>query len=201
MHGRAAPENADDTHPYKRLWPQSVHAVAHDVIPEQCLLNRVYCSRAVKTFLAAIVEKPQVGLLLAPPPTALQHPCKQILTHPHPQLFAYADEFQGLNVMYMPEHGQRNWHYDGSDFVVTLSLQKALGGGCFEFAPYIRGHDQPINKHQQCQGDIHTYTHTYMHAYTHTYIHTYITYIHTPFNVSLTYLLADNHVRVRPLFL
>ena len=33
----------------------------------------------------------------------------------------------------------RAWHYDGSDAVVTLMLQKADEGGEFEFAPFIRG--------------------------------------------------------------
>ena len=41
--------------------------------------------------------------------------------------------------MYQRDAGQRSWHYDGSDFVVTLKLQNAEEGGEFEYAPLIRG--------------------------------------------------------------
>lgn len=123
-------EGLDDNHPFKRLWPQKVVAVANDIIPTESMLNQVYTSSAVKRFLAKIVEKDNI--------------------------YAYADEFQALNVMYMPEGGERTWHYDGSDFVVTLSLQKAEEGGRFEFAPFIRGPDDgsnPINELQQCEDE------------------------------------------------
>jgi hypothetical protein len=87
---------------------------------------QVYKSQAVTYFLASIVNLPR--------------------------LYEFKDEFQALNVMYMYDGGQRNWHYDGSDFVVTLSLQKADEGGSFEFAPFIRGY-QPINQHQQVEDE------------------------------------------------
>lgn len=123
-------EGLADDHPYKRLWPQKVVAIANDLIPAESMLNQVYTSNIVKGFLAKIVEKDNI--------------------------YNYADEFQALNVMYMPEGGERTWHYDGSDFVVTLSLQKAEEGGHFEFAPFIRGPDDgsnPINEFQQCEDE------------------------------------------------
>jgi len=126
MHGRSAPAGCSDFHPYKKTWPQKVHAVAYDQIPSTCMLMQVYKSELVKKFLAKIVQLPV--------------------------LYEYQDEFQALNVMYMPEGGARAWHYDGSDFVVTLSLQKADGGGEFEFAPFIRGFG-PINEHQQVEDE------------------------------------------------
>ena len=66
-----------------------------------------------------------------------------------------ADEFQNLNIMYMYDGCSRAWHYDGTDTVITLLLQKPakvstkckvhyshmreLQGGEYEFAPFIRG--------------------------------------------------------------
>ena len=66
-----------------------------------------------------------------------------------------ADEFQNLNIMYMYDGCSRAWHYDGTDTVITLLLQKPLKGwinhkvhhsqmrilqgGEYEFAPFIRG--------------------------------------------------------------
>ena len=44
--------------------------------------------------------------------------------------------------MYIKDGGSRAWHYDGSDYVVTLMLQPSEEGGEFEFAPFIRG-DKP----------------------------------------------------------
>eukprot|EP00122_Pirum_gemmata_P003132 Pgem_evm1s2833 len=41
--------------------------------------------------------------------------------------------------MYMNDFSARAWHYDNTDFVITLLLQQAKEGGEFEFAPFIRG--------------------------------------------------------------
>ena len=87
MHGRSPPPGCPDNHPYKKLWPQKVNAVANDLIPRSSMLKQVYESSLVKQFLAKIVQLPN--------------------------LYEYADEFQSLNVMYMPEGGERAWHYDG----------------------------------------------------------------------------------------
>ena len=69
-----------------------------------------------------------------------------------PVVHEYADEFQCLNIMYMKDGGARAWHYDGSDFVVTLMLQSPAAGGKFEFAPYIRGNGH-IDKAHACEDE------------------------------------------------
>ena len=76
-------------------------------------MRRLYDSKRVMAFFARVVDKGE--------------------------LYHYADPFQSLNVMYQHDAGQRSWHYDGSDFVTTVQLQKAEEGGDFEFAPFIRG--------------------------------------------------------------
>ena len=107
------PLNTPPDHPNKKRIAQDVHAVAMDQIPKQSLLRQVYDSPVVMKFLAAAL-----GL---------------------DRIFQFDDEFQGVNVMYMRDGGSRAWHYDGSDFVVTLLLQASDQGGEFEFAPFIRG--------------------------------------------------------------
>ena len=52
------------------------------------------------------------------------------------------DEFQAINIMYMHDGCSRAWHYDGTDTVITLLLQKAAVGGEYEFAPFIRGEEK-----------------------------------------------------------
>jgi hypothetical protein len=100
-------------HPLYYQMPQDVHAVASDLVPRASLLRQVYDSPEVMAFIAAVNGQREVH--------------------------QYADEFQALNVMYIKDGGSRAWHYDGSDYVVTLMLQPADEGGEFEYAPFIRG--------------------------------------------------------------
>ena len=103
----------DQTHPLVREFAQDVHAVANDCIPPNALIQQVYASSLLAQFLAAVLEVDK--------------------------LHQFEDEFQKLNIMYMHDSGNRCWHFDGSDFVVTLMLQAALEGGEFEFSPFLRG--------------------------------------------------------------
>ena len=41
-------------------------------------------------------------------------------------MYQMADEFQNLNIMYMYDGYSRAWHYDGTDTVITLLLQKPI---------------------------------------------------------------------------
>ena len=118
------PPSAGPEHTYYRLWPQNIHAVANDLIPSDALVKRVYRAPAVKSFIARAIRKPV--------------------------LHEYADEFQSLNIMYTFDGGERSWHYDGSDTVITLMLQPPEAGGRFEFAPFIRG-DGRIDELQGCE--------------------------------------------------
>ena len=90
-----------------------VHAVAGDQIPAHLLLRKLYDSTQLARFLARLLS-------------LRQH-----------HVFQFACPWQCLNVMYQRDAGQRSWHYDGSDFVVTLKLQNADEGGEFEFVPFI----------------------------------------------------------------
>ena len=101
------------SHPLNRKFRSDVEVVAGDLIAPETILRRVYDSAEVKAFFARVLSKKE--------------------------LYSFHDEFQNLNVMYMRDRSERAWHYDGSDFVVTLMIQEASGGGTFEFAPFIRG--------------------------------------------------------------
>ena len=103
----------DDNHPLNRKFVQDVHAVAYDCIPHNSLINLVYHSNYLTEFLAKVLKIDK--------------------------LYHFGDEFQKLNIMYIYDNGNRGWHFDGSDFVVTLMLQPSLEGGEFEFAPFLRG--------------------------------------------------------------
>ena len=43
-----------------------------------------------------------------------------------------------MNVTVMPEGEAHNWHFDDSDFVITLMSRKPEWGGNFECVPKLR---------------------------------------------------------------
>src|SRR6202035_3885200 len=55
--------------------------------------------------------------------------------------FPYADPFGALNLAVMGDGDQLQWHFDQTDFVVSLAIQTASVGGDFEVAPRIRRPD------------------------------------------------------------
>ena len=57
------------------------------------------------------------------------------------QLFRYADPFGALNLAVMRDGHELGWHFDQTDFVVSIALQPSRGGGHFENVPRIRNAD------------------------------------------------------------
>ena len=56
----------------------------------------------------------------------------------HDSLFRYADPFGALNLSVMRDGHMLGWHFDQTDFVVSIALQPSLNGGHFENVPMIR---------------------------------------------------------------
>ena len=56
-------------------------------------------------------------------------------------IYPYADPLGALNLAVMGDGEQLQWHFDQTDFVVSLALQDAEVGGDFEVAPQIRTAD------------------------------------------------------------
>ena len=57
------------------------------------------------------------------------------------QLYRYADKMGALNIAVMGDGDYLRWHFDQTDFVVSLLLQDCQAGGDFEFVPMIRRRD------------------------------------------------------------
>ena len=55
-----------------------------------------------------------------------------------PTLYRYADPLGALNVAVMTDGDQLWWHFDQTDFVVSIALRDADEGGDFEYVPLIR---------------------------------------------------------------
>jgi hypothetical protein len=55
------------------------------------------------------------------------------------RLFRYADPLGALNLAVMRAGDELAWHFDQTDFVVSLAIQSSEAGGEFECVPLIRG--------------------------------------------------------------
>ena len=109
----AAPdESFDESHPRRTVVHSAVEAVAYDLFPVTSLLRRLYEWDALKDFVGAVLGQPV--------------------------LHRYADPFGALNLAVMREGDLLGWHFDMTDFVVSIALQSSIGGGHFLNAKQLR---------------------------------------------------------------
>ncbi|HVM77735.1 MAG TPA: 2OG-Fe(II) oxygenase [Stellaceae bacterium] len=113
----APDESFPEGHPKRRLQPTSVGAIAYDLIPRESLIRRLYEWDGLLLFLERALGRGT--------------------------LYRYADPLGGLNVAAMGAGEALLWHFDQTDFVVSLMLQKSIRGGVFEYVPHIRSADAP----------------------------------------------------------
>jgi hypothetical protein len=111
-------ESVDSGHPLRRLMKTEKDTVAYADIPADNLIRRIYESDEVLSFI-----KDVLGL---------------------DTLYRHADPLAALNLQGFTTGQQLGWHFDRSDFSVTLSLQAASAGGDFEYVRMLR------NEHDDC---------------------------------------------------
>lgn len=102
-------------HPKQWLGQYDVGAVAYDLFPPESPMRRLYEWPDLTRFVAAIL-----GL---------------------DEIYPYADPLGALNLAVMTDGDQLQWHFDQTDFVVSLAIQDADVGGDFEVVPQIRSGD------------------------------------------------------------
>jgi hypothetical protein len=102
-------------HPRQWLGNYALGAVAYDLFPADSPIRRLYESDELRAFVAAILGLDAI----------------------HP----YADPLGALNLAVMADGDELQWHFDQTDFVVSLAIQDADEGGDFEVAPQIRTGD------------------------------------------------------------
>jgi alkylated DNA repair dioxygenase AlkB len=109
-------EPADDTvaaaHPRAHQVRSAKHGIAYDHIPADAPMRRLYESDALTVFIAAVLGKPV--------------------------LYRSADSLDALQITAFHEGQELGWHFDRSEFSVTVMYQQAEGGGDFEYAPGLR---------------------------------------------------------------
>jgi hypothetical protein len=102
-------------HPQQWLGDYALGAVAYDLFPPDSPTRRLFEWPELTRFVAAIL-----GLEV---------------------VYPYADPLGALNLAVMTDGDQLQWHFDQTDFVVSLAIQDADVGGDFEVAPRIRTAD------------------------------------------------------------
>ena len=100
-------------HPMEWLGPYRVGAVPYDVFPYDSPLRRLYESEPVMRLIEAIVGRGRI--------------------------YPYADPFGALNLAVMEDGDELQWHFDQTDFVVSLAIRSSESGGEFEVSPLVRG--------------------------------------------------------------
>jgi hypothetical protein len=100
-------------HPRRTFGPYALGVLAYDQLPPGSALRRLYEWDPLVAFVAVCLGRER--------------------------LFRYADPLGALNVAVMGEGDELEWHFDQTDFVVSLALRSAEAGGDFLYAPRIRG--------------------------------------------------------------
>jgi hypothetical protein len=102
---RREPEGLPE-HPVRRArFRTSVRAIAYPQIPIDSALRTLYTWDPLRHFIAVLL-----GL---------------------PQIYRYYDPYGALNIAVMIEGDAFGWHFDQTDFVVSLALQRPAAGGKF----------------------------------------------------------------------
>ena len=86
-----------------------------DLLPEDFGARRIYASDEVLAFVAAALDKDV--------------------------LHRSADPLDGVNMTVYEQGDELGWHFDQSEFSVTLMIQRSQAGGDFEYAPMVRTPD------------------------------------------------------------
>lgn len=99
-------------HPRRWLGVAAVAAVAWDLFDADSPIRRLYEWDVLAAFVGEILD------------------CEPI--------HRYADPLGGLNLASMRDGDELQWHFDQTDFVVSLAIRDAEAGGDFEVVPKIR---------------------------------------------------------------
>lgn len=106
------PDSVAAEHPRRYVGRYSVGVVAYDQFPATSPLRQLYEWDPFMRFIGEILERRP--------------------------LYRYADPLGALNLAVMTDGDELQWHFDQTDFVVSLALQDADEGGDFEVAPLVR---------------------------------------------------------------
>lgn len=106
----------DDTHPALQRFQTSHNTLCADQL-QGSIVQAIYDWPPLRAFLADVMGKPA--------------------------LYPMADPLAAFNVIRYGDGQALNWHFDRSEFTVTLLLQAPTDGGVFEYRTDLRTADDP----------------------------------------------------------
>ena len=107
------PEEAyAEGHPRRTTVRSVTWVIAYDLIPRTAAARALYEWEPLLGFVAEVLGRERI--------------------------YRYADPMGGLNLTSMIEGDVQGWHYDATEFVVSIGLQSGDAGGEFECAPFLR---------------------------------------------------------------
>lgn len=110
-------ESLAEDHPLRRTVRSAKKALAYDLIPDGAPLKRLYESEAMTRFIGAVLG-----------------------VEP---LYPSSDPLDCLEIASFHPGDELGWHFDNSEFSVTLMLQEPESGGDFDYYPALRSDAEP----------------------------------------------------------
>lgn len=98
-----------------RLMSSSKKCIPNDLLPKNSILQRIYDSKIIRTFFKDLLNKRN--------------------------LYPYSDPLSSININYYDKGDALGWHFDNSDFTITLLIKNCKKGGVYEFFNDIRYRD------------------------------------------------------------
>ncbi len=99
-------------HPRAHSVRSAKNGIAYDQIPDDAPVRRLYESDDLTSFIAAVLEKPV--------------------------LYRSADPLDAMQITIFRDGDELGWHFDRSEFSMTIMYQQAEVGGDFVYAPGLR---------------------------------------------------------------
>ena len=103
-------------HARNRQVVSSKGCITDDDIPADSPLRAVYDAPEFRAFLCGVLGQAEL----------------------HP----YADRLSSINLHYAHTGQELGWHFDNSQFAITLLVRKPLAGGVFEYVEHLRDADR-----------------------------------------------------------
>ena len=101
--------------PRNRIMSTTKKCIPNDLIPKDSILQRLYDSSFLKDFFCELLDKEN--------------------------LYPYEDSLSSININYYDKGDALGWHFDNSDFTITLLVKNCTKGGVYEFFNDIRYKD------------------------------------------------------------
>ena len=104
-------------HPRALAQHSAKKAIAYDLIPPGAPIRRLYESDDLTGFIAAVLDRPV--------------------------LYRSADPLDALEIAIFDDGDELGWHFDNSEFSITVMYAEAEAGGHFDYYPWLRDeHDE-----------------------------------------------------------